>query len=252
MITSDPAADSVDGGTLTWNIGDLAINESVTITVTVEVPDDAPDGFVFNDVLKASGNCDGTPVDHTVELPTPTVTDNFTGPCSLGDSNKAASHLEVLPGQTFSYFVHVFNSGAEPCSGVSITDTLDDQVSFVSCTYGCTNDGSSVTWDGLVVPAGSGRTVAVTVKVADSATGALSNTAVISSPDDPNGPTTVTVNGPEVTDRSVPAPSDPAVRDGGPSGPLPRTGAELPLALGAFALMALAFFGIRRRMATIA
>lgn len=249
-ITSVPPADSVDGDTLTWNIGDLAIGDSRTFTVTVQVPENAPDGFVFTDTLKASGNCDGTPVDHTVVLETPEVTDDFEGPCNLGDSNKAASHLEVLPGQEFNYFIHVFNSGAEPCTDVSVTDTLDDRVAFDGCTYECTNEGQEVSWEGLTVPGGSGITLAITVVVDDDADGTLENTAVIDSPDEPDGPTTVTVNGPEITDRSVPAPPNPASR--GPRGPLPKTGVELPLAAGGFALLALAFLGLRRRLTSMA
>src|SRR3546814_4411289 len=55
--------------------------------------------------------------------------------------SKDASHIEVRPGQTFSYYVHAFNSGEEPCTDVEIVDTLDDRLSFVSCNRGCTNSG---------------------------------------------------------------------------------------------------------------
>lgn len=245
-VTSDPAADATDGNTYTWNVGELAPNETFTITMTVQVPDDAPDGFVFGDDLTAAGNCDGTPVDHTVHLDAPEVSDDFTGPCDLGQSNKSASHLEVMEGQTFNYFVHVFNQGAEPCTGVTVSDTLSDNLGFVSCTYNCTNDGQAVNWSGLTVPGGSGLTLTITVTNNAPVGTTLENTAVIDSPDDPTGPHTVTHSGPQVTDRSVPAPPKPATR--GVKGPLPRTGSELPIALGAFGLMALAGLAVRRRL----
>lgn len=248
--TADPPADSQDGLTFTWNVGELAPNETLTFTLTVNVPDDAPIGFTFRDDLHAEGNCDGVPAEKDVTLDLPTVTDAFQGPCDLQQSNKSASHLEVTPGQTFNYFVHVFNQGAEPCSDITVTDTLDSQVSFVSCTDDCTNAGQEVTWTGLDLGAGSGMTLTITVQTADDATGTLTNTAVIDSPDDAGGPHTVTHNGPAVTDQSVLAPPNPA-RLGNPQGPLPRTGGTNPmLPLAALGGAGLAALVLRRRFST--
>src|SRR3546814_10650954 len=93
--------------------------------------------------------------------------------------SKDASHIEDQPGQTYSYYVHAFNSGEEPCTDVEIVDTLDDRLSFVSCNRGCTNSGQAVTWNVDSIPGGSSMVRSVVVQVADSATGTLANTAVI-------------------------------------------------------------------------
>ena len=62
-------------------------------------------------------------------------------------SNKDASHIQVFPGETFSYYVHAFNTGGQPCTDVTVTDTLDSRVTFVSCNKGCTNTpADKVTW----------------------------------------------------------------------------------------------------------
>jgi uncharacterized repeat protein (TIGR01451 family)/LPXTG-motif cell wall-anchored protein len=251
-ITADPPPTSIDGGTLRWDVGDLAVNETRTFTVTVDVAGNAAPGTVFGDNLTATGRCEGEEVTHTVNLPLPRVTDGFSGPCDLSLSNKRASHLEVTPGQTFNYFVHVFNRGAEACNGASVTDTLDDRLSFVACTDGCTHEGQQVTWTGQDVPGGGSVTLTVTVQVDEDATGTLKNTAVI----DPDGsagdgqPTTVSVDGPQITDRSVPAPADPP-RLLNAGGPLPKTGQDDRLAqVLTVAAMGLGVLALRRRQRT--
>ena len=80
---------------------------------------------------------------------------------------------------------------AEPCTNVTITDTLDDRVSFVSCNKSCMNDpANKVTWKLATLGAGSSAILSVVVKVDDDATGILENAAVITPENGP--PATVT------------------------------------------------------------
>lgn len=256
-INADPAPTSAEGGTLVWNVGDLGVNETRTFTVSVTVDPDAEPGTAFTDTLTATGTCDGQPVTNTVSLPLPRVSDGFSGPCDLSTSNKRASHLEVTSGQTFNYFVHVFNRGAEPCESVTVTDVLDDRLTFVACSDGCENDGQTVTWSGQDIDAGGGATLTVTVQVDDGATGTLANAADISSPSDDGGaPTTVRLDGPQITERSVLADPDPPGLGAGQQGEavavegdLPRTGGETPTgAAGALVLAAGAALALRHRL----
>lgn len=229
--------------TYTWNIGELAPEETKTITLTITVPSNAPNGYVFEDDLAATGKCDGRDVGQTRELNLPkVVTEGFSGECNLSLSNKRASHLEVVNGQTFNYFVHVFNRGTGACDSVDVTDVLDDRLSFVSCSDSCTNSGQTVTWTGQKVAGGSGFTLTVTVLVKDDATGTLENAADIKS----NGKTVrATWTGPNITDTSIIAPPNP------PSllpDQLTVTGRDIPMAavLG-MALVGLMGLGWRRR-----
>lgn len=247
-VSAEPEWDSRDGDTFTWNVGTLEPEETYTITMTIQVPDDAQPGEVFLDTLSATGECDGEPVGQERELELPEVTDEFRGPCELSLSNKAASHLEVIPGQTFNYFVHAFNRGAEPCTDVTVTDTLDDRLDFVSCTDDCTADGQSVVWSGETIPGGSGTTYTVTVMVKDDAEGTLENVAVIDSPDDEGGPVTVRHVGPDITDESILAPPNPPrlveVK-------LARTGGNVPtVILVGLGLAGVAGLAARRRFVT--
>jgi uncharacterized repeat protein (TIGR01451 family) len=248
IVGTEPAG-TVEGGKVTFNVGDLAVNQTVNLRITVKVAADAPDGATFDDAVTATGNCNGRPVTQDDTLnDIPTVRRNFEGPCSVQYSNKDASHKEVMPGQTFSYYVHAFNSGAEPCTDVVVTDTLDDRVSFVSCNLACDHQGQTVTWTVDSIPGGSSIVFSVVVQVADDAAGTLANTAII---DPGNGdPKTVAKTGPVITDVSVL--NDPISPRRGPAGPLPATGGSMPtgvaMALGAGAL---ALVALRRRIASV-
>jgi uncharacterized repeat protein (TIGR01451 family) len=243
IIDTEPDG-TVDGGRITWDIGDIAVNETINLTVTVRVPADAPNGATFDDVVTASGNCDGRPVtedDRVDDIPV--VKRDFNGPCNVQFSNKDASHIQVFPGETFSYYVHAFNAGGEACNDVKIVDTLDDRVSFVSCNKNCVNNpANTVTWTLDTLGAGSSAILSVVVQVDEDATGVLENVAVITPA---NGkPTTVSTRGPVIGPDSIPKDPAPASRR-----PLARTGAMVPTGMAAgLCLGALALFALRRRM----
>jgi uncharacterized repeat protein (TIGR01451 family) len=243
IIETEPEA-TVDGSQVSWDIGDLAANETVNLRIRVRVPADAPDGATFDDVVTASGNCDGRPVTEDDRLDDiPVVRRDFTGDCNVQFSNKDASHIQVFRGQTFSYYVHAFNAGGEPCDNVRIVDTLDDRVAFVSCNRSCTNDpANTVTWTLDQLPAGSSAVLSVVVQVEEDASGTLENSAVIT----PEGhqPVTVRTRGPVIGPDSIPKdPASPSRR------PLPRTGSMVPTGLAAgLGLGAAGLFALRRRM----
>lgn len=242
ILGTEPAATSNTNGTLTFNLGNLAVNETKNITITVKVPAGAKNGDNFDDAVTVTADCDGAPVteDDTV-VDTPTVRTNFTGACSVQFSNKDASHLQVFPGQTFSYYVHAFNSGAQPCTNVKITDTLDDRLTYVSCNRNCTQAGQQITWTLPTLGGGSSSILSVVVKVDDDATGKLKNTAVITPEGKPG--VTVSTDGPVIGPVSIPKDPTPARR-----GNLARTGLEVPMALAlGLAAAGLALLQVRRR-----
>ncbi|MGH9136585.1 MAG: hypothetical protein ACRD0G_05995 [Acidimicrobiales bacterium] len=232
--------------TLVWDIGELAPLESRTFHITVQVPADAQANQTYSDFATFSGTCNGAPFERPGEIrdiPRIFVPE---GPCNLRGSNKAASHVEVFPGESFDYYVHLLNSGAEPCTGVSVTDSVDPRVDVVSCNRGCTvsADGRTVTWDIGTVGPGSSLTLSITVRVKADATGTLENTAIIRSNENPDLSRSVT--GPLISDRSVLAPLSPA----GPAEVLSRTGpATLPwLVASALGVFALGLRRLRRRV----
>ncbi|MFP5254574.1 MAG: hypothetical protein ACLGI8_01865 [Acidimicrobiia bacterium] len=258
VVGTEPEG-TVDGNTVTWELGELAPGDTAELTVTVRVDDDAQDGDSFDDQVTAAGDCDGQPVEEDDRVDDiPKVVTDLTGPCDVRFSNKDASHEQVVPGQAFAYYVHAFNTGGEPCTDVTVTDTLDDRVTFVDCNRDCANEGQEVTWTLDELPSGASATFTVVVRVNEDATGTLENTAVI---EPGNGaPTTVDTTGPVIGDTSIPKDPAPAQRglplvadsSQGPAtqaSTLPATGAGV--ATAAAALLAAAGIGLqalRRRV----
>ena len=166
-ITSTvPPATSTDGLKMTWDdIGPIAPNETKTLIINVKVPESIPAGTVYRNDVVVSAMCDGRAVEQPASIQGPSIYTPGGGGCKVSDSNKAASHKEVTAGETFNYYIHVFNSGDSGCSGVTVTDTLVEDVDFVSCSDSCTNAGKDVTWTIGDLPGGSSKTLILTVKV---------------------------------------------------------------------------------------
>ncbi|HEY2428240.1 MAG TPA: DUF11 domain-containing protein [Acidimicrobiales bacterium] len=244
---------------LTWNIGPLQPNQTTNITLVINVPPDAPSGFVFSDQGTVSGTCQGAPAGtppftQPISFNGPTVFTPGLNGCHLNESNKAADHLQVFPGETFNYYIHVLNDGNQACSNVTVSDPLGSGVSFVSASNGGSNSGGTVTW--TIPSVGPGQSVTLTLEVqanpSDTAGMTLPDHATITATEQPGG-VPVSTNGPTVTSTSVLAPASPAspgnaLGNGSGNGTLPRTGGQplAPYGLGLLIAGAVAL-GWRRR-----
>lgn len=252
FVSSDPAPSSRSGNTLTYAIGTVQPGEFVDIRFVFRVPANAPTGTEYRNSAVITGTYEGRDVSQTVSVDAPTVIDRPTGGCDVSLSTKYASNRQVVTGQEFAYYVNASNTGGTPCTGVVVKDVLDDGVSFVSCSDGCTRSGRELTWNVGTIAPGASTTLAVVVKVV-ATSGTLPNAAVIT-PD--NGPSArPTTPGPTVSPVSVGNPGKPAgcPADGCPEvapEQLPRTGGSALLALAALGLLG-AGVALRRRTAQL-
>ncbi|MHB8464852.1 MAG: hypothetical protein ACYDH6_06715 [Acidimicrobiales bacterium] len=250
VVSSTPAASSTNGLTLTYNdIGPLAPNETKNIQIVVQAPANFTGIAQFHNHADISALCAGTTFTKGVDINAPIGFVPANVGCHLDDSNKAADHIKVFDGETFNYYIHVFNDGILPCSAVTVTDAVPANTTFVSASDGGTLTGGTVSWNIGTLASGASHTLVLTVKVGDTVpTGtALPNVAHIASPSEPNG-VTVQAAGPIVSGISVLAgPNLPSQT--GKSG-LPVTGGVnsrfAPLGLG-FLAAAFAAWGWRRR-----
>lgn len=245
FVSSDPTPTSQDGNVLTYEVGTVEPGEYVDITLVFRVPADAPAGTVYRNDATITGTFQGEQISEDVAVSGPTVIATPNGACDVSRSTKYASNLEVATGQQFAYYVNVSNTGGTPCTGVTVTDELDEGVSFVSCSDDCTSSGRTVTWQVGTLAPGASTTLGVVVETV-ATEGRLPNTAVV---DTAEGSTASPATpGPEVTGTSVPAPGNPAgcpstgcpgsaVSPVASSGVLPRTGGAPLLALGALLLV---------------
>jgi uncharacterized repeat protein (TIGR01451 family) len=100
---------------------------------------------------------------------------------------KADTADPVTVGDTFAYVINVKNEGTMDAGDVIVTDTLPNQVSYVSATPTagtCEKSGSKVTCDLGQVNAGVTSSVTITVRAAND--GTASNSASLTSSDDTN------------------------------------------------------------------
>jgi uncharacterized repeat protein (TIGR01451 family) len=240
LVKAVPAPTSSSGSTYDFSLGTIAPNQVKTIVMTFRVPTGTASGTDYANKAVITALYGGKPVTKTVTTPYPSVDSPGAGPCDLSQSTKFASHLKVVTGEKFTYYVNVFNQGGQACTDIVVKDVLVSGTAFVSCTYSCTHSGQLVTWKIASLAPGASRMLAVTVKTT-ATSGTLPNTADIT-PSQGSGGTPHTP-GPTVTNVSVLSPSYPAIRGGLA---LPATGGSPLAALAGIALLGTALV-LRRR-----
>lgn len=167
---------SESGGTVTAAIGTLASGASATVTLTTTVADSAI-GLINNSVSVTATETELNSANNSDAEPT-TVTPVVDVAISKSDDVDP-----VDAGGTLVYTLSVSNAGPSTATGVTITDSLPADVSFVSATTtqgSVSESGGVVTVNlGTLANAGSAM-VTVTVTAADDAVGTVTNTATVS------------------------------------------------------------------------
>ncbi|UFN45121.1 DUF11 domain-containing protein [Nocardioides okcheonensis] len=179
-VTALVATDPCDVGAanlVTCDVGDLASGESLTLTVTGDLP------------AAYTGPVDNTA---TVESPTDTTPDNNEA-STAGDADaqadvsitKTATPLDPVPGQDVTWTIGVTNAGPSVARDVVVTDDVIDQIDELVTTGPCTiTPGNVVTCVLGDVGPGDSRTVTIVGRVPVGFRGAADNTATMESPTD--------------------------------------------------------------------
>ena len=153
-------------GVVTWNIGSLAAGATVTRLVEVQVDTAVPAGVtsITNTATATDDGINGpdpNPADNTA-----TDTDTLVAAPDLV-LLKDDGVISVVAGQTLTYTLTFRNDGNQAATGVTLTDTLPANTSFVSASDGGVLAGNVVTWNIGSVPVGPTITRTVTVQVND-------------------------------------------------------------------------------------
>ena len=144
-----------DGETAT--IAELAVGAEVALTATYTVTAaDVEAGYVHNVVVATADQPDDENPDQPEDQ---AETYDPTDPVK-----EASTAGEVSVGDELIYTIHYFNHEAQPAT-VTITDTLDEGVDFVSADQDGTEDNGVVKWTIDQVPAHTGGSVTLTVRV---------------------------------------------------------------------------------------
>jgi len=193
---SDGGAETAPGtGVVQWPLFDLAAgaNRSFTVDVTVDNPLDEGISDFLNTVQATDDGTHG---------PDPDPADNTDSDL---DTTSAAVDIGVVKndgtqtrsaGETFTYSLTVTNHGNQNEGGITLSDTLPANTSFVSASDGGaeTAAGSGVvSWPAFALHGAGGATPAVTYTVTvivddpvPAGVDAITNQAVVDSPDDAN------------------------------------------------------------------
>ncbi|MBK0422202.1 DUF11 domain-containing protein [Leucobacter sp. CSA2] len=209
-INGAPATDPIQSGTsLDWN-GALKPGETVTITYTVTLNDDAWGVLLENHASSSATPPTGppiTPPDVKTEHPTPKY--EFT------KTSDPKSGTAVQPNDTITYTLTGKNSGKTVLDPVNITDDLskvlnnaaiqgDPTVAIVNAADGSPAaatplpvnlNGTDLSWSGTLEP-GQNVVITYTVKLNEDAWGVLLNNHASSTATPPTGPP---ITPPEVT-----------------------------------------------------
>ncbi|OYO17574.1 hypothetical protein CGZ94_01350 [Enemella evansiae] len=186
---------TITGGVLDCDLGTVPAGASQVITVTGTVAVDQQ-GDLSNTASVSSPDPDPNPGNNSSNVGTPTAPANLS-------ITKTASAAQVNPGGDLTWTLTVRNAGPGPARRVAVTDTLPAGVEVTSVTPStgtCTPvQGQVLTCDPGVIAADGTMTITIAAKVSERALGALTNSATVTSPDDPNpGDNTAQVTTPVV------------------------------------------------------
>ncbi len=161
FVAAVPYPDSVSGRVLTWNVGTVAAHSSGDITVTVKVDAYTEDGtFLVNTATFDYDDANGNPYEQLGDEAQTTVTAPILHMTKVADVDTAD------PGDLITYTITFHNSGSGSATGVVVTDTLPEHVTFVSSTPGYDAvEGATYTWDAGTVGAEGTGTITIVVEV---------------------------------------------------------------------------------------
>lgn len=150
---------SVSGRVVTCDLGQMPVNGTTFIEITVEPTVD--NVTLLNSVTVSSEAEDTDPSNNSDEE----VTQVGGGSANQADVSvtKTDGTDPVIAGQELTYTITVDNAGPDDANNVQVTDYLPPSVSYVSDTDSCTHSSGTLTCNLGTIPAGSGLVFDVTV-----------------------------------------------------------------------------------------
>ncbi|MFY9586013.1 MAG: choice-of-anchor P family protein [Actinomycetota bacterium] len=198
-----PQTCSVSGGILTWNIGTVAAGGSTSVTFRVTLDASFPAGPTTIKNIASVDTTEESPKSSNETTVTVTATPNSSLDKAVRNETTGGTFGNSAiagPGDIIEYQLTFTNTGNVNLTNVTLTDTIAAKQTFLDCTGGCTQSGSTLTWNLGTVNVGAAATI-VKFRVRLDASfpegeTLIHNTATSTSTqkDTPSDETTVTVN----------------------------------------------------------
>ena len=173
---SDPDGDPLTITAVTQGSNGSVTTDGQTVTYTPNDDFTGSDSFTYT---ISDGN--------STDTATVTVRVRERRPRADLSIDKAVTSAEFKAGQQATYTLTAINSGSADATNVTVTDTIPAPLTLVSATPSqgtpCTGN-PTVTCSLGTISGGQSATVTIVVDIPSSATGVVSNTAVVASPDD--------------------------------------------------------------------
>jgi len=161
------------GQLITWNLGNLTTNDSGSVTIIVSVKDNAQIGGLDN--IATIDSTETTIVNSNKVTVAITIPDNPTL-----NITKTVNNSTVAPGGNLTYTINYLNTANQSTTNTIITDVLNSNLSFVSCSNSCSQSGQAITWNiGSLAPNASGSVTLSVLVVNATPNGLINNTASI-------------------------------------------------------------------------
>jgi uncharacterized repeat protein (TIGR01451 family) len=171
-----PSGCSLAAGVVTCVLGDLEPDESRSVRIAGAV-DPAATGTLANTASVVADTADPGAANNTASLDVPLQ------PAANVGITKRQSPTVAIAGQEVEYTFDIVNRGPSTAVNVSVADTLDPALDFVSATPGvpaCTALLQTVRCSFATLGPGATTSVRVRARVSAGLTGTLANTAVVS------------------------------------------------------------------------
>lgn len=175
-------------GIVTWKIPTLAIGQSLTLSLVVNINSDVPAGTLIRNIASVdSPDNIGDPI--TSDENPDSVTEVEIKAIANLVITKTVNQSNVVAGAPVTFSLTVANTGTSDALTVLVRDILPEGTSFISADNGGTLDNGAVRWIIPIIKAGEQVTLNVTVATDLNLISGdrIFNVAETSSPTDPDG-----------------------------------------------------------------
>lgn len=187
FVSAVSSQGSVSGsaGTVTAELGNLAVGEQATVTIVVEVAASAS-GTLLN-TATVTGNETETNLENNTDQATTIVEPRVDLVIFKADSPDP-----VMAGEQLTYTLSVLNNGPSTATGVTVVDTLPAGVTYQSATSSqgtVARSGDTITVSVGELASGASATVTILVTVDPATRGTITNEATVTGNETDTDPT---------------------------------------------------------------